>query len=189
MNERAKNILNFWFIESSQEEKFSRNDEFDKKIKDRFFEDYKKAISNDYDYWQNEHNECLALIVLLDQFSRNLFRNNSKAFAMDYKAQIISKKAIDKEYHKTLPNNQIIFIFLPLMHSEELSDQLYCNELIDNYLKDNPNYKEIKKFSKIHLDIVKKFGRFPYRNKVLKRKNTIEENEYLNSTHHGFFNI
>ena len=189
MNKRAKNILNFWFIESSQEEKFSRNDEFDKKIKDRFFEDYKKAISNDYDYWPNEHNECLALIVLLDQFSRNLFRNNSKAFAMDYKAQIISKKAIDKEYHKTLPNNQIIFIFLPLMHSEELSDQLYCNELIDNYLKDNPNYKEIKKFSKIHLDIVKKFGRFPYRNKVLKRKNTIEENEYLNSTHHSFFNI
>ena len=108
---------------------------------------------------------------------------------MDYKALIIAKNAIDKGYHKTLSNNQILFIFLPLMHSEELSDQLCCSELIDDYLKDNSNYKEIKKFSKIHLDIVKKFGRFPYRNKVLKRKNTIEENEYLNSTHHSFFNI
>ena len=189
MDKRAKKILEFWFLESSSEEKFSRNDEFDRKIKDNFYLDYQKAIENKYDDWQDNAEECLALIILLDQFSRNLFRNNSKAFAMDYKVQIISKKAIDKKYHKTLPNNQIIFIFLPLMHSEELIDQLYCNELIDNYLKDNPNYKEIKKFSKIHLDIVKKFGRFPYRNKVLKRKNTIEENEYLNSTHHSFFNI
>ena len=75
------------------------------------------------------------------------------------------------------------------MHSEELNDQFYCNELIDNYLKDNPQYKEIKKFSKLHKDIIKKFGRFPYRNKVMKRINTKEEDEYLNSNHYDFFNI
>ena len=189
MNERVKIILDFWFVEASPKEKFNSSDEFDKKIKECFFEDYQKAITNEYDHWQDNAKECLALIILLDQFSRNLFRNNSKAFAMDYKALIIAKNAIDKEYHKKLPNNQILFIFLPLMHSEELSDQLCCSELIDDYLKDNSNYKEIKKFSKIHLDIINKFGRFPYRNKVLKRENTKEENEYLNSTHYGFFNI
>ena len=189
MNERAKTILDFWFMQTSQEEKFGNNKTFDKKIRDNFLDDYQKAIKNEYDYWHDNAAECLALIILLDQFSRNLFRNNSKAFAMDYKALIIAKNAIDKEYHKTLPNNQILFIFLPLMHSEELSDQIYCGELIDDYLKDNSNYKEIKKFSKIHLDIINKFGRFPYRNKVLKRDNTIEENEYLNSTHYSFFNI
>ena len=189
MNERAKIILDFWFVEASPEEKFNRNDEFDKKIKDHFFEDYQKARSNEYNYWQDNAEGCLALIILLDQFSRNLFRNNPKAFAMDHKARKIAKNAIDKEYHKTLPNNQILFIFLPLMHSEELIDKLYCSELIDNYLKNNSNYKEIKKFSKIHLDIIKKFGRFPYRNKVLNRENTTEENEYLNSTQYDFFNI
>ena len=189
MNKKAENILNFWFIEATSEEKFTRNNEFDKKIKNIFLEDYKKAIANKYNNWQNDAKECLALIILLDQFSRNLFRNSPKAFEMDNKARIISKKAIDKKYHETLPKNQILFIFLPLMHSEKLEDQIQCNNLIDNYLKNNSNYNEIKKFAKIHLDIIKKFGRFPYRNKVLKRKNTIEENDYLNSTHHGFFNI
>ena len=189
MNERAKIILDFWFVESSPEEKFNSSDDFDKKIKDRFFEDYQKAITNEYDHWQNNADECLALIILLDQFSRNIFRNNSKAFAMDYKALIIAKNPIDKGYHKTLSNNQILFIFLPLMHSEELNDQIFCSKLIDDFLKDNSNYKEINKFSKIHLDIISKFGRFPYRNKVLKRENTAEENEYLNSTQYYFFNI
>jgi len=189
MNKKAKAILDFWFIKTSPEEKFNRNDEFDKKIKDLFLEDYKKATNNEYDYWQESAEECLALIILLDQFSRNLFRNDPKAFAMDYKTQIIVKNAISKNYHTTLPNNYILFIFLPLMHSEKLEDQLQCNKLIDEYLKDNKNYKEINKFAKIHLDIIKKFGRFPYRNKVLKRKNTKDENNYLSSTHHGFFNI
>ena len=189
MNERAKIILDFWFVESSPEEQFNSNDDFDKKIKDLFFEDYQNAITNKYDHWQNNAEECLALIILLDQFSRNLFRNNFKAFAMDYKALIIAKNAIDKGYHKILSNNQKLFIFLPLMHSEELNDQLFCSKLIDDYLRDNSDYKEIKKSSKIHLVIIKKFGRFPYRNKVLKRENSIEENEYLNSTHYSFFNI
>ena len=189
MNKKAKAILDFWFIKTSPEERFNRNDEFDKKIKDLFLEDYKNATNNEYDYWQESAEECLALIILLDQFSRNLFRNDSKAFAMDYKAQIIVKNAISKNYHTTLPNNYILFIFLPLMHSEKLEDQLQCNKLIDECLKDNKNYKEISKFAKIHLDIIKKFGRFPYRNKVLKRNNTKDENNYLSSTHHGFFNI
>ena len=82
--------------------------------------------------------------------------------------------------------------FVPRNHhsiSILLDDQIYCKELIDKYLSKNSNYSEIKKFSKIHLNIIKKFGRFPYRNKVLKRKNTLEEIKYLNSTHYSFFNI
>ena len=154
MNERAKAILHFWFEKTSFKERFNKNEAFDQKLKNRFFEDYQKAINNEYDHWQNNAEECLALIILLDQFSRNLFRNNSKAFAMDYKALIIAKNAIDREYHKILSDNQILFIFLPLMHSENLKDQLNCTKLIDTYLKENSNYHEIKKFSKIHLDII-----------------------------------
>ena len=108
MNERAKTILDFWFIQTSQEEKFGNNKTFDKKIRDNFLDDYQKAIKNEYDYWQNSAEECLALIVLLDQFSRNLFRNNHKAFAMDNKARQIARNAIDKGYHQKLPNDKIL---------------------------------------------------------------------------------
>ena len=189
MNERAKTILDFWFIETSQKEKFGHNKTFDVKIRDIFLDDYKKAIKNEYDYWRDNAAECLALIILLDQFSRNLFRNSSKAFAMDNKARQLSNHAIDKRYCEKLTSDQLIFIFLPFMHSEELTDQIYCGKLIDAYLKNHTSYKEARKFSRLHYDIINKFGRFPYRNKVLRRKNTIKETEYLKSTHHDFFNI
>ena len=86
MNKRAKNILKFWFLETSLEQKFIRNDDFDKTIRDLFYNDYNKAASNAYDGWQDNAEDCLALIILLDQFSRNLFRNDPKAFDQDYKA-------------------------------------------------------------------------------------------------------
>ena len=86
----AKNILDFWFNESLPEELFRQKNSFDKKIKDRFFNDYEKAIINEYDEWQDDPKSCLALIILLDQFSRNLFRNNKKAFGPSWAAQVLN---------------------------------------------------------------------------------------------------
>ena len=189
MNGRAKAILHFWFNETKHKERFEKNEAFDRKIRINFFEDYQKAANNKYDNWQNNTNECLALIILLDQFSRNLFRNNDKAFSMDNKARQIATEAINKGYHKKLTQDQIMFVFLPFMHSEKLSDQIYCGTLINSFFKNHPSYEEAKKFSLIHKNIIRKFKRFPYRNKVLGRKSTKEEEEYLNSTHHDFFNI
>jgi uncharacterized protein (DUF924 family) len=189
MNKRAKAILYFWFEQVSHKEKFEKNKVFDEKVRIIFFKDYQKAVINKYDHWEHSANECLALIILLDQFSRNFFRNNTKAFAMDKKARSFATKAIDLCYHKILKKDQIIFLFLPFMHSEELKDQIYCKKLINTYLIDHPNYDEAKKYAQIHEDIIKKFGRFPYRNKVLGRKTTKEEEKYLNSTHYDFFNI
>ena len=146
MNERAKTILDFWFIQTSQEEKFGNNKTFDKKIRDNFLDDYQKAIKNEYDYWHDNAAECLALIILLDQFSRNLFRNNFEAFAMDNKARLVANYAIDKGYCKKLTKDQLIFIFLPFMHSEELKDQIYCGKLIDTYLKKHKSYARKKFF-------------------------------------------
>ena len=189
MNERAKAILHFWFNETSHMERFKKNEAFDQKIRVRFFKDYQKAANNDYDNWQKNTNECLALIILLDQFSRNLFRNNYKAFAMDNKARQIATEAINQGYHKKLTQDQIMFIFLPFMHSEELNDQIYCGYLINTYFKNHPDYAEAKKFALLHKNIIRKFKRFPYRNKVLGRNSTKKEKEYLNSTYHDFFNI
>ena len=189
MNERAEAILHFWFNESSMDERFSTNEVFDQKIKDIFFEDYKKAINNEYDEWQNHAKECLALIIMLDQFSRNLFRNNSKAFAMDAKARLIVNGAIDRSYIAELSTEEILFIILPLIHSEDLSDHMHFYKLFDTYFKDHPKFQEAKKMNNLHTDIIKKFGRYPYRNKVLGRESTEKEIEYLKSTHHNFFNI
>ena len=189
MNERAKAILHFWFKQSSHKERFGKNAGFDQKIRHKFFEDYQKAVINKYDYWQNNAKECLALIILLDQFSRNLFRNNKKAFSMDNKCRQISTKALDQGYHKILAEDQIMFVFLPFMHSEELSDQIYCKNLINTYYKEHPSYDDAIRYAQLHQNIIKRFGRFPYRNKVLGRKSSKEEKNYLNSTHHDFFNI
>ena len=189
MNGRAKAILHFWFNETKYNERFEKNKAFDQKIRANFFEDYQKAANNEYDNWQDNTNECLALIILLDQFSRNIFRNNSKAFAMDTKARNIAKKAVEQEYHKKLTQDQIMFLFLPFMHSEKLSDQIYCVTLINSYFKDHAGYEEAIKYAQIHKDIIKIFGRFPHRNKVLKRISTKKEKEFLKSNYYDFFNI
>ena len=189
MNERARAILHFWFNESSMDERFSNNEVFDQKIKDSFFEDYEKAINNEYDKWQDNAKECLALIIVLDQFSRNLFRNNSKAYAMDKKARLIANEAIDRAYIAKLSTDEILFIILPLIHSEDLSDHMHFYKLFDTYFKDHPKYQEAKKINNLHTDIIKRFGRYPYRNKVLGRESTEKEIKYLNTTHQKFFNI
>ena len=75
------------------------------------------------------------------------------------------------------------------MHSEELHDQVYCCKLLEIYFKNHSNYEDAKKYAQLHKNIIKRFGRFPYRNKVLGRKSTKEEKKYLNSTYHDFFNI
>ena len=189
MNERAKEILNFWFLESSPKQRFSNNIDFDKKIRNKFFKDYNKAISNEYDNWQEDAKECLALIIILDQFSRNLNRKSPKAFEMDKKAKLISKKAIKNKYIEQLSENEILFMILPLIHSEEIDDHYEFHNIFDIYFKGNKKFEEAKKMNDLHTKIIKKFNRYPYRNKVLNRISSEEEIEYLKNNHHGFFNI
>ena len=129
MNERAKAILYFWFKQSSHKEKFKKNSTFDQKIRDKFFNDYQKAINNEYNNWQDNADECLALIILLDPFSRNLFRNNKKAFAMDNKVLQIAAKAITLDYHEKLAQDHTPS--LPV-----IQHAVYTLKEIDNYVPD-----------------------------------------------------
>ncbi len=179
MNERAKAILDFWFIQSSMEDWFKTDNKYDQKIKELFLEDLKKAINNDYDEWQDNAEECVALVILLDQFSRNLFRDSSKAFMQDYKARLIVNEAIDRGYLEELDQNKIHFLLMPLIHSEDISDHIYGHKLIDAYLKSFQYYNKIKKAWNDHTIPIKKFGRYPHRNHILKRKTTNEEKIFL----------
>ena len=178
--DKAKKILNFWFKESLPEELFRQKDYFDKKIRDRFFNDYEKAIINEYDEWQDDSKSCLALIILLDQFSRNLFRNDKRSFAQDHKCRLIVNEAIDRGDLEELETNEKLFFLLPLLHSEEISDHIYVNNLLNVHLKDHSQISLIKSSWKNHTDVLKKFKRYPHRNKILGRQSTPQEIEFLN---------
>jgi len=186
MKERVNAILKFWFNESSPEDHFKKNDIFDKKIKNNFENDYIKATKNELDNWQDDPQSCLALILLLDQFSRNLFRDSPKAFAFDYKVRLIVNKAVDRGDLENLEINQKFFLILPLIHSEDISDHVFAHNLCDTYLKLHPEYKNIKKQFNYHTIPIKKFGRYPHRNKVIGRLSTQDEEKFLKQQNSSF---
>ena len=179
ITKKAQNILDFWFKESLPEELFRQKDSFDKKIRDKFYGDYENAIINEYDDWQDEPKSCLALIILLDQFSRNLFRNDKKAFEQDHKCRLIVNESIDRGDLEKLDINEKLFFLLPLLHSEEISDHTYVHNLSNAHLKDHPQITLIKSSWKDHTEVIKRFKRYPHRNKVLDRQSTPEEKEFL----------
>ena len=181
MNERAKAILNFWFVEASTEDHFQVNADFDKKIRDSFGNDYLKATNNELEDWQDNPESCLALVILLDQFSRNLYRNNPLAFFYDYKTRLIVNEAIDRGYLENIEMNKKFFLILPLIHSEDISDHIFAHSLCETYLEKHSSYEKIKKQFNYHTFAIKKFGRYPHRNKVLKRESTELEEEFLSN--------
>ena len=179
MNERAKAILDFWFIQSSMEDWFKKDDKYDEKIKKLFLEDLKKATNNEYDEWQDTAEECVALVLILDQLSRNFFRNSSKAYGQDAKCISIVRNAISKRFLEKLSNDKIHFLLLPLIHSEDMDDHILGHKLVDQYLNKHTEFDNIKKAWNYHTVAIKKFGRYPHRNKILKRESTIEEIDFL----------
>ena len=98
MNLRAEIILDFWFNQTPAEKRFKRDETFDNEIKEKFLKDYNKAKSNEYDDWLGSPRECLALIILLDQFSRNLFRDKKEAFELDHKARLAVNESVYSGY-------------------------------------------------------------------------------------------
>jgi uncharacterized protein (DUF924 family) len=181
MNSKINSILDFWFIETSAEQKFQKNLNFDKVIKDKFLNDYEMASQKKLDDWQNSGKGCLALIILLDQFSRNLFRESGKAFEQDEKARSVLFKIIENIFLEKMNDNERLFALLPLIHSENILDHDKAYELMDKYLKNHSELEKIKKFWIDHTTAIKKFGRYPHRNEVLNRVSSDDEIEFLNS--------
>ena len=164
---KYQEILDFWFKESSSKDHWAKNDEYDQKIRDQFLQDVEKAINNQYDDWQDEAKSSLALIILLDQFSRNLFRNNPKSFSQDTKARLLVIEGVDRQYLEELNMSERLFYLLPLIHSEEMQDHIFVQQLGEVFLKEHPNYEGIKKSWDDHTRVIKQFGRYPHRNKIL----------------------
>ncbi len=179
INERAKVIIDFCFVKTPLEQWFKKDVEFDDKLRELFFNDYKKAIINKYDEWQDNPEDCVALIMLLDQLSRNFYRNDPKSYEQDYKCRLIVNEAVDRGFLNELDKDKIHFLLLPLIHSEDISDHIFGHQLVDTYLKDHLEYRKIKKAWDDHTHAIKKFGRYPHRNKVLGRISTEAEIKFL----------
>ena len=181
MISKINNIINFWFTETSAEQKFKKDLKFDQVIKDKFLNDYELASKNKLDDWQRTDRGCLALIILLDQFSRNLFRESGKAFEQDEKARSVLLKIIVNNFLDTMNESERLFALLPLIHSENISDHEKAYDLMDKYLKNHSEIEKIKNFWLDHTVAIKRFGRYPHRNKALNRVSSNDEIEFLNS--------
>jgi len=179
MNPRAQAILDFWFVETPSEKRFKKDEKFDQLIREKFLNDYEKASLNEHDDWQDTAMGSLALVILFDQFSRNMFRNDKKAFAQDQKTRLIVNDAVYSGYLEAMNVNQRLFMLLPLIHSEEISDHEMAYYLLNKYLREHEGYNEIKKFWQDHTKAIRQFHRYPHRNEILGRESTEEEIEFL----------
>ena len=136
---------------------------------------------NEYDDWQDTAMGSLALIILFDQFSRNIFRDNKRAFEQDSKTRLIVHYSIKSDFLKEMDQSQRFFMLLPLIHSEEISDHEMAYYLLSKYLREHEGYHKIKKFWQDHTRVIRLFHRYPHRNEILERESTEEEIEFLKS--------
>jgi uncharacterized protein (DUF924 family) len=165
-------IVDFW-RDLGPERWFVKDDELDETITQRFRDVYERAAQGEFDDWAQEPNGALALVILLDQFPRNMFRGTAQAFATDEKALAIAKAALQRgdQWHVGEDVNQ--FFAMPLMHSEDLADQEDCVRWMGEIGEENVP------FAVEHRDIVARFGRFPHRNAILGRETTADETTFL----------
>jgi len=174
-------ILNFWFNELKPEQWFTKSDQVDKTIRDRFLDIHNKASACELDNWRNDSEGSLAEIIVLDQFSRNLYRDSPRAFAQDGMALVLAQEAISKGFHEDFSTVQKHFLYLPFMHSESLLIHDRAVELYTALGQERNLEFEMK-----HRAIIERFGRFPHRNVILGRESTLEEIEFLSGPGSSF---
>lgn len=178
-------ILDFWFghpndndYEKQRSFWFTKKPEIDRKIETCFLSDHEQAVAGQLEHWKNSPRSCLALILLLDQFPRNIFRGTARAFATDPQALSVAQHALYKGFDQELLPVQRWFIYLPFEHSENLEHQRQCVKLFAT-LNDDPESAATIDYAFRHYSIIERFGRFPHRNKILGRAPTPEEAKFL----------
>lgn len=171
----ALDVLEFWW-EAGPAKWFSRSDEFDAACRDRFGALHARAADGQLADWADVPHGMLALIIVLDQFSRNIHRDSPKAYAQDGAALALAEEAVDRGFDRAYPMPAKSFFYLPLMHAEEIAAQERC---VDLYRATGD--RETEYYALLHLDVIRRFGRFPHRNPVLGRETTEAEKHYLES--------
>lgn len=190
---RIDAVLTFWFkerqlsapqIDGRMDVWFGEDAIFDEEIVREFATDVKNASAGKLDHWASESRGRLALIMLLDQFRRNIYRNKPEAFAMDKAALKLCVEGAMEKKDKGLSPIERVFFYMPLQHAESRKVQQKSRQIYSKLSEAvSPTFKEtfetVAQFAELHADIVEQFGRFPHRNNIMNRENTPEEDEYL----------
>ena len=175
MTETPAEVIAFW-REAGPERWFEKNEVFDEAVRARFLALHERAAAGELKDWENSAEGTLALLLLFDQFPRNMFRGTARAFATDELARAIAASALLKGFDAQVPSDLRTFLYLPFEHSEDMADQerglaLYTASGDQDDLK----------WAQIHADIIRRFGRFPHRNAALGRGTTPEEQAFLDA--------
>jgi len=173
MTATPQDILTFWTNAGAQKW-FARSDAFDEVIRLKFEPTHHRAARGEYDSWVTTAEGSLALLILLDQFPRNLYRGSAHAFATDPKARTIARAAVEAGHDKAVDPALRNFFYLPFEHSEDLADQEFGLALVTE-----TGDADTRKWAKLHRDIIARFHRFPHRNACLGRKPTGDEMVFL----------
>lgn len=185
MQSSPADVLAFWFGEEGEpgygefrDQWFQKDEAFDREVADRFGGLYERAAAGELDAWREEAEGCLALVILLDQFPRNMFRGDARTHATDGKALDTARYAIEHALDRELPAYGRMFLYMPFMHAEGVEDQRRSVELFEGLAAD-PKGPDVVEYAVGHREIVERFGRFPHRNAILGRETTPEEAEFL----------
>lgn len=189
----VEDILDFWFLPvgapghgQPRMEWFRKDAAFDEVIRSRFLPDVEAALNGTHDDWADTPRGALALLILLDQFPRNLFRDSAQAFAGDAKALRVAKSVIVHEWDKAMSGVERAFVYLPFEHSESLADQERSLTLFGVLAEQQPGTAGYLDYAHKHHEVIARFGRFPHRNAALGRTSTPEEIAYLALPGSGF---
>lgn len=167
-------VLEFWFNQVKPDEWFKVDEMLDLKMVEKFIAIHAKATAGELYLWRDDPLGRLAEIILLDQFSRNIYRGEAKAYATDPMALVLAQETIYGNHHKNFDTDQKIFLYLPFMHSEskiihEVALKLFSEEGLEDNLR----------FELEHKGLIDRYGRYPERNQILGRNNTADEEKYL----------
>lgn len=174
-------VLQFWFDDIPQSAWWKKDSDFDTLIKHRFGDLHKQAVANELFNWRESPQGSLAEIIILDQFSRNIYRDLPESYAFDSQALTLAQTAIEKGFDKQLTAEKCKFLYLPFMHSESRAIHKTAVGLFKALGDENTLDFEMK-----HKVIIDKYGRYPHRNEVLGRQSSSEEVEFLKQPNSGF---
>ena len=178
-NANSGDILRFWFDEHPKDW-FVKNPSFDAQVRSRFLPLHEAAAAGRLAHWADEGSSCLALVIVLDQFPRNMFRGEARAFATDSLAHAAARVILERGWDKQMTQPEQLFAYLPFEHSESLADQNLACELMKDFGEEQLRY------AVRHREIIQRFGRFPHRNGILGRESTAAEIEFLKQPGSGF---
>jgi len=168
-------VLAFWRA-AGPDKWFEKDEAFDTAIRERFLDAYMAAAAGRLAAWEDDAESALALVIVLDQFPRNMFRGDARTYAADPLARATARRAIANGFDRRYPPPERVFFYLPFTHSENLADQELCVAL-NRAAADEDGVK----WAEVHADVIRRFGRFPHRNRVLGRVTTPEEQAFLDA--------